>query len=994
MSCAERRGDTDATAASTLFARLDSPAPLSLRCHWHIVYALLMLLALSVATDASVAAIDRHAVVTRHNVLIRAATADELDTDHDVLSVGNGAFAANVDITGLQTFNASYAMLGGGSTLADWGWHTTPFTPDDPTLALRSFNMTYYDTPLDGAGRTRRVPYLNDGANSPDVVAWMMGNPHRLNLGQLSLRWRADDTSNVTQALQLGMVVNASQALHLWSGHLESNYSLVVPPESLCTVAEDNTDASFSCGGAGSVITAVNWASYGQPTGSCTAGFHVNHSCDAAGSADVLMRLCGGLPWCSVHVDYLTGFGDPCVGQTKRLAANITCGPAPASLHRRRTAAAAVAAPVDVAVETAAHPELDAVAVRLQCSVRGGGRSGSPCPLALRLAFPYGSSAFGASASDWNAADSAHSTVVLRAGPTGASLLRRLDGDAYRVECAWDSGSLRLTRIASHVFDLLPTKSALRAAGLDVRVACLYAPVVRDARGDFEVVRFPVGTLSGSQWIANKTTATQAVLAGKTPVPGFDELRAAAASFWPAFWRSGAFVDFASSSSDPSAFELERRVVLSQYLMRINNAGAEPPQETGLLCNSWNGKHHNEMRFWHLAHWPLWGRPELLARSDSFFEEQFVNATAYASLQGYAGAHWPKETAAGVNASMFNVPWVGLDHAAWPFGGAPNGTMFVWESPAIANALVIWQQPHSIMLAELQRRAAAAAGGEPAAAIVVQRLLHIVLASADYLASRFYFNASDGGGAGRWWIGPPVLGGHETGDAFRTYNPTFEIVYAAHVLDLANEWRAAAGLPANAAYDAVAGGLADLPTDLASPSAGPPLYSLDRWCVCMYLPGGTNNASCQQSWVPPNGSSCDPVTSHPLTVGVLGMVNGRYHGDRYGVNVRSANATVAAVLSQWSTSWTSAWGWDDALLASAMLRLQWDPRAIVDSALLDPQFPFYKNGHTVCCPTYLPGNGGLLLSIAMLAAGTTESPGNYFPPEWNAVTEGFDVVYP
>ena len=298
------------------------------------------------------------------------------------------------------------------------------------------------------------------------------------------------------------------------------------------------------------------------------------------------------------------------------------------------------------------------------------------------------------------------------------------------------------------------------------------------------------------------------------------------------------------------------------------------------------------------------------------------------------------------------------------------------------------------MLAELQRRAALASGGAPAAAAVVQRLLHIVLATADYLASRFYFNNSDAGGQGRWWLGPPLQGGHETGDAFRTYNPTFEMVYSAHVLDLANEWRVAAGLPADESYDAIAGGLAELPTDPASPADGAPLYSQDRYCVCMYLPGGAANSSCEPNWLPEGGSSCQPTTSHPLTVAVLGMVNGRYRGDRYGVSVRSANATVAAVLGLWLDTWTAAWGWDDSLLATAMLRLGWSPRAIVDHALLDPLFVYYRNGHTVCCPTYLPGNGGLLLSVAMLAAGTADTPRDYFPPEWSVVSEGFDVQFP
>ena len=67
------------------------------------------------------------------------------------------------------------------------------------------------------------------------------------------------------------------------------------------------------------------------------------------------------------------------------------------------------------------------------------------------------------------------------------------------------------------------------------------------------------------------------MVTGASPVPVFGAVRFAAAAFWPRFWGSGAFVDFATGNTDPSAFELERRVVLSQYLMRVNDAGAEPP---------------------------------------------------------------------------------------------------------------------------------------------------------------------------------------------------------------------------------------------------------------------------------------------------------------------------------------------------------------------------------------------------------------------------------
>ena len=52
--------------------------------------------------------------------------------------------------------------------------------------------------------------------------------------------------------------------------------------------------------------------------------------------------------------------------------------------------------------------------------------------------------------------------------------------------------------------------------------------------------------------------------------------------------------------------ELERRIVLSQYLLAVNEAGSLPPQESGLVNNGWNGKFHMEMYWWHAAHYALW----------------------------------------------------------------------------------------------------------------------------------------------------------------------------------------------------------------------------------------------------------------------------------------------------------------------------------------------------------------------------------------------------
>ena len=93
--------------------------------------------------------------------------------------------------------------------------------------------------------------------------------------------------------------------------------------------------------------------------------------------------------------------------------------------------------------------------------------------------------------------------------------------------------------------------------------------------------------------------------------------------------------------------------------------------------------------------------------------------------------------------------------------------------------------------------------------------------------------------------------------------------------------------------------------------------------------GGVSNPACNQSWLPPGGTSCSAIASHPLVVAPFGMVNGRARGDRYGIDIATMNNTVASVRSMWG-SWTSAWGWDDGLIAMSMVRLAWDPVAVVE----------------------------------------------------------------
>jgi hypothetical protein len=58
---------------------------------------------------------------------------------------------------------------------------------------------------------------------------------------------------------------------------------------------------------------------------------------------------------------------------------------------------------------------------------------------------------------------------------------------------------------------------------------------------------------------------------------------------WHKYWKNGGFVDL-TRSSNPAADELQRRIILSQYHVRVNSAATgQSPQESGLMNNGWYG---------------------------------------------------------------------------------------------------------------------------------------------------------------------------------------------------------------------------------------------------------------------------------------------------------------------------------------------------------------------------------------------------------------------
>jgi len=178
--------------------------------------------------------------------------------------------------------------------------------------------------------------------------------------------------------------------------------------------------------------------------------------------------------------------------------------------------------------------------------------------------------------------------------------------------------------------------------------------------------------------------------------------------WWASYWESGAFLDLTATSS-ADAIELQRRVILSQYLLAVNEAGHDSPQESGLMNNGWYGKFHMEMVVWHLGHWARWGKWALLGRTLPGLYERFLpTSLERAKDQGYSGARWGKMS-------------------------DPTGR----SAPGEINSLLIWQQPHPFYFAEMEYRAFPTQE-------TLKKWDEVLTASAEFMVSYAWWNTSTG----------------------------------------------------------------------------------------------------------------------------------------------------------------------------------------------------------------------------------------------------------
>lgn len=370
--------------------------------------------------------------------------------------------------------------------------------------------------------------------------------------------------------------------------------------------------------------------------------------------------------------------------------------------------------PVDVL--TYGHQTQDAVAAQIQSPLLAQNR------LKVRLRFPYPTNQFVDAGANYTHANQ-HTSRIVKQAATTAQIDHQLDQDHYSVVLKW-AGKAALQAAQSHEFLLSSTEPTLT-------LSCLFTPQAGTA-------------------------------------PSFAQTQTSSSNDWKKFWNSGAAIDF-SGTADPRAKELERRIILSQYLTKINCTQAMPPQETGLTYNSWYGKPHLEMHWWHGVHFALWGRTELLEKSLDWYQKTVEKARAIAQRQGYQGVRWQKMT-------------------------DPEGN----ETPSSVGAFLIWQQPHFIYLAELCYRNQK----NPA---VLKKYAELVDQTATFMAS---YATKEGD---RYVLGKGLIPAQECFKPEETYNPTFELAYWRWALETAQQWRERQKLSRKKEWDEVLQKLSPLP---------------------------------------------------------------------------------------------------------------------------------------------------------------------------------------
>ncbi|RYF89387.1 MAG: hypothetical protein EOO03_06160 [Chitinophagaceae bacterium] len=376
---------------------------------------------------------------------------------------------------------------------------------------------------------------------------------------------------------------------------------------------------------------------------------------------------------------------------------------------------------IPVQVTTYGHQQQDAVAVKVVSDIVAQKR------LSIRIRLPYPTGGWEDRGNNFTN-DDKHQSSIIHLKNDFASLKHTLDTTTYYANLQWSKNS-KIEKKADHYFQIKAS------SGNTIEFSCLFSP--------------DIAQLNVPKFLATQNNSKK---------------------HWQQFWKSGGAIDF-SGSTDERANELERRIILSQYLTKVQCAGNNPPQETGLTYNSWYGKPHMEMIWWHAAHYALWGRTDLLEKSMQWYFKARNTAKGIAQRQGYEGVRWQKMT----------------DN---------DGR----EVPSSIGSFLIWNQPHFIYFAEQVYR-------NKKNKSTINKYKELVFETADFMASFARYDSAKQ----KYVLGKGLIAAQERFKAEVTFNPTYELVYWHWALNVANDWRVRSGLPRNKKWDDVVKELSPLP---------------------------------------------------------------------------------------------------------------------------------------------------------------------------------------
>ena len=371
-----------------------------------------------------------------------------------------------------------------------------------------------------------------------------------------------------------------------------------------------------------------------------------------------------------------------------------------------------------VNIRTAVDPTKDKIAITLNSPLIKSD------DIKINFRFPYPTGEHSDDATNWNAPEK-HKTEIISQDNQSFIFKRTLDSTIYYLSVNFE-GEANILEKEAHYFVLSPQDN-------NFSFTCEFLD------------KLPEETSNNSQDVFSNSS-----------------------EYWISFWENGGVVDFSNCTND-LAPELERRVVLSQYLMAIQSAGMYPPQETGLTYNSWYGKFHLEMHWWHAVHFALWNRSELLERSMNWYNDAYPIAKSIAERQNFEGIRWMKMT-------------------------DPSGA----EAPSKVGSFLIWQQPHFIYMAELLYR------NNPSPE-VLEKYSYLVEETAKFMVSFVVYDENESR-----FILNGIIPAQETLRAVETINPPFELSYWHFGLSIAQQWRERLGLERDPYWDEITEQLSEL----------------------------------------------------------------------------------------------------------------------------------------------------------------------------------------